>query len=102
MIGTVWYDDLDNGQRKMDEIKKEYFQKNVRMICEKYNNHYQVIMMEFENGDTWYLKSAYSYALGKRSNISYIESTIPKDVVTHIIRPCAYSTPFIKYKEYIF
>ena len=104
MIGTIWYDDFTRGQIKLGEIKKEYYKNEVRTIKEMYQNYDNHMMMtvEFDNGDIWYLRSAYSILCGRRTNVSYIESTIPRDIIMHIIKPCAYSTPFIEYKEYTF
>ena len=104
MIGTIWYDDSTRGQIKLEEIKKEYYKNEVRTIKEMYQNYDNHIMMtvEFDNGDIWYLRSAYSIACGRRTYVSYIESTIPRDIVQHKIKPCAFSSPFYEYKEYTF
>lgn len=102
MTGIVWYNDFENGQRKMTEIKNDYYIKNIHMTHEKISIEFKCATTYFDNGDIWYLKNANSYSLGCRSNISYIESTISESVVKHIIKPCACSTPFVHYQEYIY
>ena len=104
MIGTIWYDDFIKGQTKLEEVKKEYYIKEIRVERELYQNNHNTPAMQviFDNGDVWHLKSAYALCCGTRTNVSFIESTIPRDVVMHIIKPCAYSSPFNEYKEYTF
>lgn len=101
MRGIIWYDDWHNGQKKLEEVKKEYFKNEIRTVSEIYQGNGSMIV-HFDNGDTFHLKNAYGLYPGSRCNVSYIESTIPRDIVMHIIKPCAYSTPFLEYKEYTF
>lgn len=101
MIGTIWYDDFTKAILKLEDIRKEYRELYISVIKEEISNSANMTIL-FENGDKWYLKRAYDLHCGNRTNVSYIDSNIPSDIVGNIIRPCAFSSPYCKYQEHFF
>lgn len=102
MIGIIWYDNFTNGQSQLEWVKRKYKSREINTIKELYSEKNKMIIVTFENGDVWHLKNAYALSCGVRCNVSYIESTIPRDVVMHVIQPCAYNSPYHKYEEHTF
>lgn len=104
MIGTIWYNNFTKALLKLEDVKKEYRNCGITVIKEIYQGASNSLNMTvlFENGDKWYLKRAYDLSCETRTNISYIESTIPSDIVENIIKHCAFSSPYCKYQEHFF
>ena len=93
MKGIVWGLDRLTCGAKMDSIIQEYeLYWNIKPLEIKHSlNEYRVI---FENNDIWQAVVASDKARGRKCNISLVDSNIPDDFVTTIIRSCTICPPY--------
>lgn len=54
----------------------------------------------FKNGDIWTMANAKDSARGHCCNVSYIQRSIPIDIVEQIIKPCTKAFPYRAYNYY--
>lgn len=79
MKGIVWYNYLESGLHKIAEIAKEYERCNIPLRKHTVTTH--TVTLYYENGDEWRVARASDSARGSACNISYIERSIPIELV---------------------
>ena len=76
MRGIVWGSSFQIAKNKLKEIEEQY----ERLI--------------YANGDMWQAVKAGENARGYKANISYIDRSIPDDLIDTIIKPATISPPY--------
>lgn len=92
MKGIVWGRFLTHAVKQLETIANDYIQAGIpiaKKIIGRTGNY-----IIFENGDRWDAVAANESQRGRAANISYIESTIPDEIVKTIIIPCTKALPF--------
>lgn len=92
MKGIVWGRFLTHAVKQLEAIENNYAQAKIPII-KKILGHTQNYII-FENGDRWDAVVANESQRGRAANISYIESTIPDEIIKTIIFPCTKALPF--------
>lgn len=91
MIGIVWGKTKERAIEELEKIKKNYIHRKTDII--KKGKDY----FEAQNGDVWRAVKADEYVRGYKCNISYIDKSIPQDIVrTNVI----YSTMLYPYQAF--
>lgn len=94
MIGIVWGRTKKRAIEKLEEIKKNYISYKLDIIKEQEN------YFETQNGDVWRAVEANEYAIGYRCNISYIDKSIPEDLVKKTVIRSTMLYPYQGFKYF--
>ena len=101
MRGIIWYghDNRDNATIQINRIKRAYAhsiwdrekhfgwnlyktdEENINEVIEKELTSFSEHYVKFINGDEWRIVPASENMRGHSCNISYIDRTIPQDIV---------------------
>lgn len=92
MNGIIWYENKLNGENQLKNIINNYKKLNILPVVNNIHSNGRTII--FNNGDTWGCYPAKECMRGRKTNISYIEKTIEKDVVNTIIEPMTTAYPY--------
>ena len=109
MKGIIWYN-LENKEKAIQQlniIKKKY----LRLLAKTEQDTFKNIILQekmssktwlvvFSNNDCWKIVPALDNCKGEACNISYIDKSIPLDIVNTIIIPCTKAIPYQAFKYY--
>lgn len=89
MTGIIWYNkNPEAAEKKLMRIIGRYQCQISNIKKSRYS-----IYVVFENGDCWETRPANDSARGCKCNISYIEDTIPQEIINNVIRPITMGPP---------
>lgn len=92
MKGIVWGKTFTFAIDKLDQIVVQYEQLHIYPIrIIKSKNEYSIV---YENGDYWRACLVNTSSRGYKCNISYIDSSIPNEIIETIILPSTTSPPY--------
>lgn len=92
MKGIVWGKTFTSAIDKLDQIAAQYEQFHIYPIrIIKSKNEY---IITYENGDYWRACCVNISSRGYKCNISYIDNSIPNEIIETIILPCTTSPPY--------
>lgn len=88
MIGTIWGRTQERACKELEIIKNRYLTYG-EILTEIKKNSFKT-----QSGDYWVAVKTNEYARGYRCNISYIDKTIPEDIVNEIVIPATKAYPY--------
>ena len=92
MKGIVWGKTFASAVDKLDQIAAQYERLHIYPIrIIKSKNEYNIV---YENGDYWRACCVNTSSRGYKCNISYIDNSIPNEIIETIILPCTTSPPY--------
>lgn len=93
MMGIVWGSTFKSALDKIKEIEKSYERYRASNLIFKRKGKY-FYELTYDNGDRWLACKAVEGLRGRKCNISYIDTNIPKDYVETIIMPSTIAGPY--------
>lgn len=92
MKGIVWGKTFVSAVDKLDQIAIQYEQLHINPIrITKSRTEY---IITYENGDYWHACCVNTSSRGYKCNISYIDNSIPNEIIETIILPSTTSPPY--------
>lgn len=88
MKGIIWGRTSTSAIDKLDQIAAQYEQLHIYPISK---NEYNII---YENGDYWRICLGNTFSRGYKCNISYIDNSIPNEIIETIILPSTTRPPY--------
>lgn len=88
MTGIVWGRTQERANEELERVKDQYLA-NGRVLTSIKKDSFQT-----QEGDYWKAVKANDFARGYLCNISYIDKTIPEDIINEIVVPATRSYPF--------
>lgn len=98
MLGSVWGKTFQIACEKLDEINRDYIRLGYdinQIIHTKFE-----YCIEYKNGDIWRALTPTESRRGYKSNIAYIDSSIPLEKIITIIKPTLICLPYTGYYYY--
>ena len=90
---AVWYDNYENGLKKMESIITSYELCLHTVKTKIISNIGKTVQVEFSNGDSLRVVPARESFKGFKCNISIVERSIPFGIFDTIIEPCTMPYP---------
>lgn len=81
MTGIIWGRTQDRANEEFEKVKNEYLTHGKVLTYIKKDS------FETQDGDCWKAVKANDFARGYCCNISYIDKTIPENIINEIIVP---------------
>ena len=94
MRGIVWGNSFQTAKNKLKEIEAQYEKLGYKPLSKRNGNRINVYEVVYANGDMWQAIAANTNARGYKVNISYIDRSIPDDLIDTIIKPATISPPY--------
>lgn len=94
MKGIVWGNNFQIAKNKLKEIEKQYEQLGYNLLSKRNGNATNIYELVYANGDMWRAVAANTNARGYRANVSYIDRSIPDDLIDTIIKPTTIAPPY--------
>ena len=93
MRGIIWYNPLyrEEAQEVFDRIA-EYYKKRDLIVQHKISRNGDTLILK--NEDIWKLIPAIEQHRGQKSNVAYIQRSIPTEFIDTIIAPCNCALPW--------
>ena len=92
MKGIIWYNNKQIGQKKFEQLIRNYERDRIGIIhLYKFASQQAVL---FENGDMWKTQKANDSGIGCRCNVSLVERSIPLEKYECIIKPSTTAIPY--------
>lgn len=96
MIGIIWTENIEAGNKKLEQMIEDYSQTKINMTSYMHSKYGSIV--SFENGDRWRVVLPSDRRRGERCNIAYIDRTIDKKTVDEVIFPSLIRYPYTAYK----
>ena len=94
MRGIVWGSSFQIAKNKLKEIEEQYERLGYKPLTKRNRNASNTYELVYANGDMWQAVRAGENARGYKVNISYIDRSIPDDIIDRIIKPATISPPY--------
>ena len=94
MRGIVWGSNFQIAKNKLKEIEEQYERLGYKPLTKRNGNASNTYELVYANGDMWQAVKAGENARGYKANISYIDRSIPDDIIDTIIKPATISPPY--------
>ena len=90
MRGIVWGNSFQTAKNKLKEIKEQYERLGYKSLSKKNCNRTNIYEVIYANGDIWQAITTRGY----KANVSYIDRSIPDNIIDTIIKPATVSPPY--------
>ena len=94
MRGIVWGSSFQIAKNKLKEIEEQYERLGYKPLTKRNGNASNTYELVYANGDMWQAVRAGENTRGYKVNISYIDKSIPDDLIDTIIKPATMSPPY--------
>ena len=94
MRGIVWGSSFQIAKNKLKEIEEQYERLGYKPLTKRNGNASNTYELVYANGDMWQAVRAGENARGYKVNISYIDRSMPDDLIDTIIKPATISPPY--------
>ena len=94
MRGIVWGNSFQTAKNKLKEIEEQYERLGYKSLSKKNCNRTNIYEVIYANGDVWQAITANINVRGYKANVSYIDRSIPDDIIDTIIKPATVSPTY--------
>ena len=94
MRGIVWGSSFQIAKNKLKEIEEQYERLGYKPLTKRNGNASNTYELVYANGDMWQAITANINTRGYKANISYIDRSIPDNLIDTIIKPATVSPPY--------